>query len=391
MSKNAYITPQLRHITPQFYMEKFTIKPVLKDYTDKKGQSAILIDVWYDGKHFRKNMNIKVRPDQFIDGKITGHPEAKNLNSVVQAELAAVNLDLLVRGNKLSEKYIKERLGISLRKAVEENDFFGFIENKIIMLANTLSPKTIDAYNAYLTNLKKYTPTATFQNITPEWITGYVHWLKYDKKNLNNTIWAKENFLHGMIQRAVPKYLPENPMDSIGRTQYIDNIPNYLENAEIERLSTLVGTLREGNLRRAGIYFLTDCEIGLRIADLMDFDPIRDIKEGRLMLQTKKRKTIISLKVSDKLQSRLEYLKQYPFDMSTATYDRHLKKLSDLLGFEPRLSAHVARHTLGRRLAKAKVPIAVAQRILGHKSIKSTGRYYHLDDEDIDAAIDMIS
>lgn len=371
-------------------MQKFTIRPILKDYTDKKGRSAILLDVWFAGKHFRKNLNIKVAPDQFQEGKITGHPDEKSLNGVIQAELSAINLDLLVQGPKLSEKYIKERMGISIQKAADENDFYGFIEAKIDMLSNTLSPNTIAAYNAYLTNLKKYKESARFEDITPEWITGYVHWLKFEKKNLNNTIWAKENWLHGMLERAVPKRLADNPMDGLGRTQYIPNIPNFLANDQLTKLETLVGPLREGNLKRAGIYFLIDCEIGLRISDLMDFDPVRDIRDGRVMLRTKKRKTIISLKVSDKLKGRLEYLQQYPFDMSTATYDRHLKKLSDLLGFEPRLSAHAARHTLGKRLAKAKVPIGVTQKILGHKSIRSTEIYYHLDDEDIDAAIDAL-
>jgi len=77
--------------------------------------------------------------------------------------------------------------------------------------------------------------------------------------------------------------------------------------------------------------------------------------------------------------------------MSLSTYDRLLKNLSQLLGWGQKLHAHVARHTLGFRLAQAKVNIRVAQKILGHKSISSTEIYYHLIDENVDEAIDLIS
>lgn len=49
-------------------------------------------------------------------------------------------------------------------------------------------------------------------------------------------------------------------------------------------------------------------------------------------------------------------------------------------------SPHAHRHTLAMRHVRAGVPISVLQRVMGHKSIHSTGQYFQHSQSEVDAA-----
>jgi len=373
-------------------MSKFTIRTVLKGYEDKTGRRAVIIDVWYDKRHYRKPLSIKLAANQLQDGIVTGHPEEKVYNAIIHDARSQINLALLAaeRRGELSPDFIKSTLGTQ-RTRKDPQDFYAFISICIDNLQGKLSPNTLKGFRYKLESLKEFRPQATFREITPAWILEYTTWLRTEKKITNNTIYDRENFLHRMLEAAVPRHLATNPMDGMPRTRFDGNIPHFLTDEQVQRMTAFVTALKDGSMKRAGIYFLADMEIGLRVSDLEVFDPEKDIVEGRFVKKTKKGKTIVALKVSDRLQGYIDYIRANPFEMSKSTYDRRLKQISDLLGFEPRLKSHVARHTLGRRLARANVNIKIAQKILGHKNIASTEVYYHIDDSEVDAAMDAIA
>jgi len=373
-------------------MSKFTIRTVLKGYEDKTGRSAVLIDVWYEKRHYRKPLSIKLATHQLQNGIVTDHPEEKVYNAIIHDATSQINLALLAaeRRGELTPDFIKTTLGITGHRK-DPRDFYAFISICIDDLQGKLSPNTLKGFRYKLESLKEFRPQATFQEITSDWITAYTTWLRTEKKVTSNTIYDRENFLHRMLTAAVPRHLATNPMDGMPRTRFDGNIPHFLTDDQVQRMTAFVTALKDGSMKRAGIYFLADMEIGLRVSDLEAFDPEKDIVEGRFVKKTKKGKTIVALKVSDRLQGYIDYIRANPFDMSKSTYDRRLKQISDLLGFEPRLKSHVARHTLGRRLARANVNIKIAQKILGHKNIASTEVYYHIDDSEVDAAMDAIA
>lgn len=55
-------------------------------------------------------------------------------------------------------------------------------------------------------------------------------------------------------------------------------------------------------------------------------------------------------------------------------------------GDDPEFVPHALRHTRATLLVRAGVPLAVVQKIMGHKSIQTTLRYTHLEDADVLAA-----
>jgi len=373
-------------------MQNFTVNIILDGYERKNGTHRVTLDVWFQKRHYPKPLPITVTKDQFVAGVIEDHPEAQNYNSIITAEKSRVNMALLTASHTgdLTPQKVKSVLKTGKKKKHDLGNFYDFIEHTLEKLSGTLSPKTIKAYEWKLESLREWRPTAPWRDITQEWVYSYVRWLKYEKKIGNNTIYDKENFLHKMLSEAVPKYLAQNPMKGMTRTKFVDKIPFYLEDDQIERLTKLVDSLGDSSLKTAGMYFLADMEIGVRVSDLMNFDPKKDIKDGRFRMETSKGKTVVAMKVSDRLVGYMEYLKTHPLDLSISSYDRLLKELSRLMGLNPRLSAHVARHTLGRRLAKANINVKVAQQILGHRRIESTLKYYHIDSQQVDDAIDAL-
>jgi integrase len=79
--------------------------------------------------------------------------------------------------------------------------------------------------------------------------------------------------------------------------------------------------------------------------------------------------------------------------VAIGTVEGHLKRLreenwNDDEGRLLTVTPHVLRHTCATRLLRAKVPIELVQRILGHSDIATTLRYSHPTDEDLANALD---
>lgn len=70
-----------------------------------------------------------------------------------------------------------------------------------------------------------------------------------------------------------------------------------------------------------------------------------------------------------------------------SSYDTHLYKLCDEAGIE-RFCMHALRHTYATRAIESGMPPKVLQKLLGHKSIKTTmDRYVHVTDDSMTSAV----
>lgn len=71
------------------------------------------------------------------------------------------------------------------------------------------------------------------------------------------------------------------------------------------------------------------------------------------------------------------------------SYDTHLYKLCDKAGIK-RFSMHALRHTYATRAIEAGIQPQILQKLLGHRSIKTTmDRYVHVSDDSMDQAIQL--
>lgn len=370
-------------------MANFTVRVTLDDYVDKNGESKVEIVATYKRKRYPRPLAIHVAPENLVDQRITGLKKASNMNAIIDAEKSRIELALLDLERKGELSPVTIKAVVNPHKS-SKTDFYTFCEKQVQLMEPFRAPATLRVYRSKICKLRLFDPGPVyFSDINSEWLSRLKTWM-IEKGNAGNTIWDTEKFLSSMLNAAIPEHIKENPLKKFERTPYVEGIPRFLLPAEIKALEGLVSALGECKMKRAGIYFLADMEMGLRMHDLESFDMQKDVKDGRLIKQTSKKKTIVSFKLSNKLEGYRQYIETHPLAMTQPDYDNQLKKLGRLAGIQTVLSSHVARHTLGKRLAKAKVNIAVTQRILGHKSLRSTERYYHLDNEDMDEAIDAL-
>jgi integrase/recombinase XerD len=65
----------------------------------------------------------------------------------------------------------------------------------------------------------------------------------------------------------------------------------------------------------------------------------------------------------------------------------HLKSAVKACGYSPKLGIHNARHGTATQLIKSGVPLPVVQKFLGHKNIKTTMKYVHVESDDLQKAM----
>lgn len=135
----------------------------------------------------------------------------------------------------------------------------------------------------------------------------------------------------------------------------------------------------------------------LRVSELTEFR--RDaIKDGHLTIQRKKgsEKTTQPLFSSsdpllDERKALVEWALKTPFNqplfnISTRTVQRMVKRHAKTAGIpEHKAITRILKQTCGRQMADEK-PLHYVQRYLGHKSLKSTGAYTRVNDEEASAA-----
>jgi site-specific recombinase XerD len=61
----------------------------------------------------------------------------------------------------------------------------------------------------------------------------------------------------------------------------------------------------------------------------------------------------------------------------------HLKAAVKACGYSPKLGIHNTRHGTATQLIKNNTPLPVVQKFLGHKNIRTTMKYVHVEADDL--------
>ena len=133
-------------------------------------------------------------------------------------------------------------------------------------------------------------------------------------------------------------------------------------------------------------------ETGIRVGEALAIER-RDLQDGGVWVTREKRKDKLreQLPLSRGLYSRLRILslshkevRVFPFTESAAWLA--LKKACAVAGVRKTIHPHLFRHGMGFRARKAGYDIAVVQRLLGHKDMSSTQRYFKATQAEINEA-----
>ncbi len=173
-------------------------------------------------------------------------------------------------------------------------------------------------------------------------------------------------------------------------------LPRDVPDVEIEKLFAVIAAPRD----RAMFLLMLRC--GLRVSEVRALS-LNDLylqpKAGslpRLWLQGKGGAQRVVYVAAQPLAALTTWLAQRPVVTDQAVFLNRLGKRLTVTGIQLRLAAycqragvwitcHQLRHTFGRHLTEARVPVTSIQRLLGHARLSTTQVYLHLSDQQVQA------
>lgn len=259
-----------------------------------------------------------------------------------------------------------------------KTDFYKYCEARMKEEAREFSPETIRQQKGEISKLKAFRPVVNLQDITPAFLSDYKAHC-YELGNVTNTVWKSFKYLRKIVLRAYKeKLIPDYPFAIFEMPRYRNPQKKYLTEDQIEALLAIEDLPEQ--IRIARDWFVIGCYTGLRFGDMASFNKKEKIRNGRLVLYTKKTGEVVSLPFTDKLKELFERVNYLPVEFSNGYFNILLKQLDVGL----KLSVHVARHSFGTLCASKGMRQEVIAKYMGHSSIKTTAIYAQLSSPSMD-------
>lgn len=242
------------------------------------------------------------------------------------------------------------------------------------------------------------------RSVTLSDLYAFMSYVSRNRDNNSNSrarkVASLKSFFNYLHKKA--RLIHENPASELESPKAMKRLPKYLNVEESKKLLSAV----DGEHRQRDYAILTlflNC--GLRLSELVSIN-INKIKDNTLTVVGKgnKERTIYLNKAC--IKAIEAYLRVRPADnvkdknalflserkqrISNKTVQYIVKKYITASGLDPeRYSTHKLRHTAATLMYKhGNVDIRALQEILGHQSISTTEIYTHVDNEQLQSAVD---
>lgn len=269
-----------------------------------------------------------------------------------------------------------------------------------------LSQETIRGYQVDIRQFSQWITTASngpvfMDEITVKQLEQFVVYLMKERecqpRSVNRKINALSTFFHCMKQK---KYIEENPLNAIERVKVPEAERTYLNKEEVE---AIIQAIDHPVLH----YFaMTMAYTGLRVNECIHLT-LNDVNFEEEYIQVihgkgGKNRTIplnaqLKVQLLDYLENhRPETASLFFFALKrtgtvSAQYvNRTLKVACQKAGIEKHVTSHILRHSFASYLVKKDTHVAVIQRLLGHASLKTTSVYLHVNQDDLQDAVNQI-
>ncbi|WP_314303943.1 tyrosine-type recombinase/integrase [Brevibacillus parabrevis] len=232
-------------------------------------------------------------------------------------------------------------------------------------------------------------------------VEGFVEYLSNELDSKPRTINRKINALSTFFTCLKKKKLvQENPVDDIERVKVPESERIYLNKEEIE---AIIAAIKHPVVH----YFaMMMAHTGIRVNECINLTLHDvDLEEGFVQVVNGKGGKNRRVPMNKQLvQHMKEYLdKHRPHTASlfffalkkTGTVseqyvNRLLKEACQDVGIQKHVTSHILRHSFASYLVKKDTHVAVIQRLLGHASLKTTSVYLHVQQTDLQEAVNRI-
>lgn len=362
-----------------------------KKCLNKKGMALVQVEAYLDRKKKYFSTKVYLKPEQW-DGKkfvVKNHPNADALNRLIYEYMSKIEkkeLELWQQGRRISLELLKDVLSTS-----ENNtSFIPFFRQEVANSALKESSKK--NHLSTLALLQEFKKDVSFSDLTFEFISSFEFFLQ-SKGYHTNTIAKHMKHLKRHINVAINKDYMEIQKYAFRKYKIktIENKHTHLIPEELDKLEKLNLTGRYTKYQKTLDAFLFCCYAGMRYSDFVNLlpDNIVEIhKEIWLIYKSVKTNTEVRLPLYLLFEGKgLTILEKYQDNLQdffhirdNSNVNKDLIVLSRLAGLSKKISFHTARHTNATLLIYNGVNITTVQKLLGHKSVKTTQIYTNVMD-----------
>ena len=375
-------------------MEKIIYNLVFnrKKNLNKRGMALVQIEAYLNRKKKYFSTKVYLKPDQW-DAKrrrVRNHPNADALNRMIyeyMAEIEKKELGMWQQKKSISLDALKDALVTSQG---EEESFLAFFRKEI--LNSRLKESTKQNHLSTLELLRKYKKDISFTELTFEFISSFDQYLQSKGYHVN-TIAKHMKHLKRHINVAINKEYMEIQKYAFRKYKIksVENKHTHLSPDELYKIEKLSLGDKYARLEKTKDAFLFCCYAGMRYSDFVNLTAeniVKIQKDTWLIYKTIKTRIEVRLPLYLLFKGKgLQILNKYQDNLSdffklrdNSNVNKELLIISRLAGINKKVSFHVSRHTNATLLIYNGVNITTVQKLLGHKSVKTTQVYTNVMD-----------
>ena len=362
-----------------------------KKCLNKKGMALVQVEAYLGRKKKYFSTKVYLKPEQWDNKKliVKNHPNADALNRLIYEFVATIEkkeLELWQQGKRISLELLKN----ALTTQEINSSFISFFRQEV--MNSSLKDSTKRNHLSTLMLLQEFKKNITFSDLTFELISSFEYFLQL-KGYHTNTIAKHMKHLKRHVNIAINKEYIEIQKYAFRKYKIktIENKHTHLVPEELERLENLILSGRYVKLQKSLDAFLFCCYAGMRYSDFINLssENFVDInQETWLIYKSVKTGTEVRLPLyllfSGKgiaiLNKYRDNLEDFFHLRDNSNVNKDLIIITRLAGLSKRISFHTARHTNATLLIYNGINITTVQKLLGHKSVKTTQVYTNVMD-----------
>ena len=362
-----------------------------KKCLNKRGMALVQVEAYLDRKKKYFSTKVYLKPEQWDAKKLVvkNHPNADALNRLIYEFVAAIEkkeLELWQQGKRISLELLKDAL------ATRENNssFISFFKQEVSN--SSLKDSTKRNHLSTLLLLQEFKRDIVFSDLTFEFVSSFEYFLQ-QKGYHTNTIAKHMKHLKRHINIAINKEYMDIQKYAFRKYKIksVEGRHTHLSPEELHKLEEVQLTEKFAKLQKPKDAFLFCCYAGLRYSDfthLTSENIIEFHREFWLIYKSVKTGTEVRLPLYLLFEGKgVHILHRYKNDLDSffklkdnSNLNKELNVLAKLAGISKHISFHVARHTNATLLIYNGANITTVQKLLGHKSVKTTQVYANIMD-----------
>lgn len=363
-----------------------------KKKLNKKGMALVQVEAYLNRRKMYFSTRVYLKPEQWDVKRrmVKNHPNSDALNRMLYdfiADIEQKELGLWQQRRSISLDSLKDSID---KPENSGNSFLTFFKEEVNN--SSLKESTKQNHLSTLELLQEYKKDIVFTDLTFEFVSSFDNYLQSKGYHLN-TIAKHMKHLKRYVNVAINKEYMDIQKYAFRKYKIksIEGNHTHLSPEELNKMENLILEGKFTKLQKSKDAFLFCCYAGLRYSDFINLTAANIVElHQETWLIHKSVKTGIDVRLSLYLLFEgkgLKVLEHYKEDLDgffklkdNSNVNKDLNALAKLAKMDKRISFHTARHTNATLLIYSGANITTVQKLLGHKSVKTTQVYANIMD-----------